>query len=51
MPDFDFIEKQYLGLNKMSLTSRISLAVLCLSAYYWAENNDKSGELYFFIGI
>ena len=51
MPEFDFIEKQYLGLNKMSLTSRISLAVLCLSAYYWAENNDKSGELYFFIGI
>ncbi len=51
MSDFDFIEKQYLGLNKMSLTRRISLAIFCLVAYYWRENHDKSGELYFFIGI
>ena len=51
MSDFDFIEKQYLGLNKMSLTRRISLAIFCLVAYYWRENQDKAGELYFFIGI
>ncbi len=51
MSDFDFIEKQYLGLNKMSLTRRMSLAILCLVAYYWRENHDKAGELYFFIGI
>ena len=51
MVEFDFIEKQYLGLNKMSLTRRISLAIFCLVAYYWRENHDKSGELYFFIGI
>ena len=51
MSDFDFIEKQYLGLNKMSLTRRISLAIFCLVAYYWRENHDKAGELYFFIGI
>ena len=25
MSEFDFVEKQYLGLNKMSLTRRISL--------------------------
>jgi hypothetical protein len=51
MSEFDFIEKQYLGLNKMSLTRRMSLAIFCLVAYYWRENHDKAGELYFFIGI
>ena len=51
MSEFDFIEKQYLGLNKMSLARRISLAIFCFIAYYWRENHDKSGELYFFIGI
>ena len=51
MSNFDFIEKQYLGLNKMSLTRRMSLAIFCLVAYYWRENHDKAGELYFFIGI
>lgn len=51
MEKIEFIEKQYFGLNKMSLTRRISLAVLCFTAYYWRENHDKSGELYFFTGI
>ena len=51
MSEFDFIEKQYLGLNKMSLARRISLAIFCFIAYYWLENHDKAGELYFFIGI
>ena len=51
MSDFDFIEKQYLGLNKMALTRRLALAVFCFIAYYWRENHDKSGELYFAIGI
>jgi len=51
MSEFDFIEKQYLGLNKMSLSRRIALAIFCLVAYYWRENHDKAGELYFFIGI
>ena len=51
MSNFDFREKQYLGLNKMSLTRRISLAIFCLVAYYWHENHDKAGELYFFIAI
>ena len=51
MSDFDFIEKQYLGLNKMSLTRRMSLAIFCFTAYYWRENHEKSGELYFFLGI
>ena len=51
MSEFDFIEKQYLGLNKMSITRRMSLAIFCFAAYYWRENHDKSGELYFFLGI
>ena len=51
MSEFDFIEKQYLGLNKMSLTRRMSLAIFCFLAYYWHENHEKSGELYFFIGL
>ena len=51
MSEFDFIEKQYLGLNKISLTRRMSLAIFCLVAYFWRENHDKAGELYFFVGI
>jgi len=51
MSEFDFIEKQYLGLNKTSLTRRMTLAIFCFAAYYWRENHDKSGELYFFLGI
>jgi hypothetical protein len=51
MSDFDFYEKQYLGLNKMSLTRRLALATFCFIAFYWRENHDKAGELYFFIGI
>lgn len=51
MLEFDFIEKQYLGLNKMALTRRLALSLFCFIAYYWRESNDKSGELYFAIGI
>ncbi|MEC7863924.1 MAG: hypothetical protein VYB55_02540 [Bacteroidota bacterium] len=51
MSEFDFIEKQYLGLNKMALTRRLALAIFCFIFYYWRENHDKSGELYFIIGI
>tara|TARA_B100000029_G_C17137154_1_gene800973 strand:+ start:61 stop:537 length:477 start_codon:yes stop_codon:yes gene_type:complete len=51
MSEFDFVEKQYLGLNKMSLTRRISLAIFCFVAYYWRESHEKSGDLYFFIGL
>jgi len=51
MPEFDFIEKQYLGINKMSLTRRMALAIFCFSAYYWREGHNKEGELYFLVGI
>ena len=51
MEEYQFIEKQYLGMNKMSLTRRISLAIFCFVAYYWRSNHDKGGDLFFLIGI
>ena len=48
MPVVEFIEKQYFGLNKTSLTRRMSLAILSFSIYYLRENQEKSGDLYFF---
>ena len=51
MEEIKFSEKQYLGLNKMSFFRRISLSVFCFIAYYLSENHDKSGELFFFLGI
>ena len=50
MADFKFLERQYLGLNKMSLSRRIVLALFCFIAFYWRENYEKSGELFFFLG-
>ena len=35
----------------MSLTSRLALSIFCFFAYYWRENHNKEGELFFFIGI
>ena len=51
MQDIQFSEKQYLGLNKMSFFRRITLSLFCFFAYYWSENHDKSGDLFFFLGI
>jgi hypothetical protein len=51
MFESDFFEKQYLGLNKVSLGSRLALATFCFLVYYWRENINKEGELFFFTGI
>ena len=51
MEEIKFLEKQYLGLNKMSFIRRMALAIFCFVAYYWSENHEKSGELFFFLGI
>ena len=51
MGEIKFLEKQYLGLNKMSFFRRMALAIFCFVAYYWSENHEKSGELFFFLGI
>ena len=51
MEEIKFLEKQYLGLNKMSFIRRIALSIFCFVAYYWSENHDKSGELFSSIGV
>jgi hypothetical protein len=51
MEKYNFIEKQYLGLNKISLSRRMVLAIFCFVIYYLRENQEKSGELLFFLGI
>ena len=51
MSEIKFVEKQYLGLNKMSLSRRITLALFCFVAYYWKIHLEKEGELFFFLGI
>jgi hypothetical protein len=51
MSSYTFFENQYLGLNRMSLTRRMSLAIFCFLAYYFNSFNLEGGDLYFFIGI
>ena len=51
MEETKFLEKQYLGLNKMSFIRRMVLAIFCFIAYYWSENHEKSGDLFFYLGI
>ena len=51
MEEIKFLEKQYLGLNKMSFIRRMALAIFCFIANEWSENHEKSGELFFFLGI
>ena len=51
MEEIRFSEKQYLGLNKMSFIRRMALAIFCFIANEWSENQENSGELFFFLGI
>lgn len=46
-----FEEKQYLGYNKLSFLRRMVLALFCFFAYYWSEEQNKSGDLFFIMGI
>ena len=46
-----FEESQYLGYNKLSFLRRIVLALFCFFAYYWSEEQNKSGDLFFIMGI
>ena len=47
----NFEEKQYLGYNKLSFLRRMVLALFCFFAYYWSEEQNKSGDLFFIMGI
>ena len=49
--EINFEEKQYLGYNKLSFLRRIVLALFCFFAYYWSEEQNKSGDLFFIMGI
>ena len=51
MIDNEFIEKQYLGLNKMSISTRTVIAIFCFIAYWWSEEKERSGDLFFLLGI
>ena len=51
MSSYTFLENQYLGLNRMSLTRRMSLSIFCFFAYYFNSSNLEGGDLYFFSGI
>tara|TARA_B100000427_G_C15209419_1_gene463993 strand:+ start:138 stop:617 length:480 start_codon:yes stop_codon:yes gene_type:complete len=51
MSEAIFTEKQYLGLNKMSIIIRMTFAIFCFVIYYFRFNYQKEGELYFFVGI
>ena len=51
MEEIKFLEKQYLGLNKMSFFRRMALAIFCFVASHWSESPEKSGDLFFFLGI
>ena len=46
-----FEEKQFLGYNKLSFFRRIVFTIFCFSAYYWSEEQNKSGDLFFIMGI
>ena len=61
MQEEKFIERQYLGLNKVSISRRITLAIFCFIGYYLSENPERlegikdisstSGDLFFLMGI
>ena len=63
MKEVKFLEKQYLGLNKISFITRMTLAVFCfIFSYDWGEKQEvlydltgkipeQSVELFFFLGI
>lgn len=46
-----FHEKQYLGLNKNSLSRRLVLGIFSFLAYYFSASIGSKGDVYFFIGI
>jgi len=46
-----FEEKQYLGYNKYSNIRRMVLGIFCFLAFYWSEENQRSTDLLFLMGI
>jgi hypothetical protein len=46
-----FEEKQYLGYNKFGLVRNLVLTLFCFVAYYYTENREEFGDLFFVLGI
>jgi hypothetical protein len=49
--DFLFEEKQYLGYNKYALLRNLVLVLFCFVAYYYTENREQFGDLFFVLGV
>ena len=45
-----FEEKQYLGFNKMALMRNMVFVLFCFVAYYWTEEREENGDLFFLVG-
>jgi hypothetical protein len=46
-----FEEKQYLGFNKLGLFRNMVFVLFCFVAYYWTEEREQNGNLFFAVGI
>lgn len=45
-----FEEKQYLGYNKLALLRNMVFVLFCFIAYYWTEEREQNGDLFFLVG-
>ena len=45
-----FEEKQYLGFNKLALMRNLVFVLFCFIAYYWTEEREVNGDLFFLVG-
>ncbi len=45
-----FEEKQYIGFNRITVTRNLVLVLFCFIAYYWTENREINGDIFFYPG-
>ena len=46
-----FEERQYMGYNRYSMLRRMVMAIFCFLAYYWQEEGENHGHLFFLVGM
>ncbi|MCO4293553.1 hypothetical protein NF867_11825 [Solitalea sp. MAHUQ-68] len=46
-----FVEKQFLGLSRSWLLTRLVLAIFCFIIYYIEENRDRNADLLLVVGV
>ena len=49
--NLQYLEKQYLGVNKISISIRLSLAIFCFFCYYWKGPESDTSDIYFLMGV